>query len=128
VTKAITTSGDELVDSVTVYEPPFEAPPVADPSNANAVDEVVVVAVVGEVVEVMVVVVGDEVAVVVVDEDVAVDVVFDVVVVDACVVLATTASAIMAPKLALFVQPTVAEESAEEITSYSAPSTWGAAP
>lgn len=128
VTNAITTSGDELVDSVTVYDPPFLTPPVAEPSNANAADEVVMVVVEGELVEVVVEEIEDEVVEVAVDEvEVDDDVVFDVVVVD-CAVFATTASNIMAPKLALFVQPTAAEESGEETTSYSAPRTWGSAP
>jgi hypothetical protein len=116
VTNATITSGDELVDRVTVYEVPPQTPPIPEPSKANGAFE-------GELVEVLEVVDEDDaedVADVVADE-----VVLDVAVVVVCVVPATTASTIMAPKLALFVQPTVADESVEETTSYSAPSTWG---
>jgi hypothetical protein len=110
-----------------VKEPPFQAPPVAEPSRANGADEVVIVEVEEELVdelevveeEVLEAVVDDEV-----DDDVEPDVAVDVVVVGGAV-LASTASTIMAPKLALFVQPTVAEVSKEETTSYSAPKTWG---
>ena len=49
------TSGDELVERVTMYEMLFEAPPVAEPSKANAA-EVEAVVVVVETVEVDVVV------------------------------------------------------------------------
>ena len=38
VTNTTTRSDDELVDSVTVYELWFEAPPVAEPSNTNEED------------------------------------------------------------------------------------------